>query len=154
MRWLTICLLSLLFVCGTATAETKAEPRIIKVLPQYLDLKGRSSLAPSLYERDAYQARLRGNAKERSAIRFDVQWKEGKSTLQKPLIKIEVRGVKGNATHLATIEQAADKKGWFSNWTSPTLAGKEYRDLGEMVAWRATLWDGDRQVSEQKSFLW
>ena len=154
MRWLTICLLSLLFVTGTATAETKAEPRIIKVLPQFLDLKGRSSLAPSLYERDAYQARLRGNARERSAIRFDVQWKEGKQTLQNPKVRIEMRGVKGNAIHNKTIEQAAQKRGWFSNWTSPTIAGQEYKELGEMVAWRATLWDGDRQVSEQKSFLW
>ena len=34
------------------------------------------------------------------------------------------------------------------------LEGEEYKKFGELVAWRVTLWDGDKQVGEQKSFLW
>jgi hypothetical protein len=29
-----------------------------------------------------------------------------------------------------------------------------YRQFGELIAWRATLWDDDKLLSEQKSFLW
>ena len=32
--------------------------------------------------------------------------------------------------------------------------GDSYRKVGEVIAWRATLWEGDRLVAEQKSFLW
>jgi hypothetical protein len=35
------------------------------------------------------------------------------------------------------------------------FVGKEdFKSLGELTAWRVTLWDGDRQVGEQQSFLW
>ena len=35
-----------------------------------------------------------------------------------------------------------------------SLSGEEYQKLGELSAWRATLWEGDRLLAEQKSFLW
>ena len=40
-------------LCAGAAAATGS---VIKVLPQFLDLKGRTALSPSLYDRDAYQA--------------------------------------------------------------------------------------------------
>jgi hypothetical protein len=43
---------------------------------------------------------------------------------------------------------------WFENWTPLTLQGDEYKKIGEVTAWRVTLWDGERLLSEQKSFLW
>ena len=49
--------------------------RVVKVLPHFLDLQGRHTLSPSLFERDAYQALLRKNPGQRSAVRFDVQCK-------------------------------------------------------------------------------
>ena len=52
------------------------------------------------------------------------------------------------------LEQAAQKKGRFSNWSQMKLAGENFSKLGELVAWRATLWEGDRLLAEQKSFLW
>ena len=44
--------------------------------------------------------------------------------------------------------------GWLSHWTKFELVGAEYKDFGRVTAWRATLWEGDRLLSEQKSFLW
>ena len=41
-----------------------ATGRVIKVLPQFLDLKGRNSLTPSLYERDVYQNVLRDHTNQ------------------------------------------------------------------------------------------
>src|SRR5258705_13546151 len=63
------CWLTLAWQASAATG------RIIKVLPHFLDLKGRHSLSPSLYDRDAYQARLRDHREERSGMRFDIEWK-------------------------------------------------------------------------------
>ena len=54
MRWLMFLLLMML-----APAADAAGGRVYKVLPQYLDQKGRESLTPSLYDRDAHQAYLR-----------------------------------------------------------------------------------------------
>src|SRR5262245_38003531 len=53
--------------------ETRA--RIYKVLAHFVDSKGRHSLSPSLYERDAYQAELRRHPERISGMRFDVNWR-------------------------------------------------------------------------------
>jgi hypothetical protein len=44
--------------------------------------------------------------------------------------------------------------GTFSRWTQFLMTGDEYKKFGMVVAWRATLWNGDTLLSEQKSFLW
>src|SRR5207249_4815919 len=63
LAWLlmVLCLLT----CGVGQA---AAGRVVKVLPQFLDLKGRNTLSPSLYERDAYQAVLRRHPEQRSGM--------------------------------------------------------------------------------------
>jgi hypothetical protein len=52
-----------------------------------------------------------------------------------------------------TLEQSVTP-GFFRRWTSLTLAGPDYKNFGELVAWRASLWSDDRLLGEQKSFLW
>jgi len=44
--------------------------------------------------------------------------------------------------------------GYFSKWTMFTLTGEEYKKFGGITAWRATLWDSDQMLGEEKSFLW
>ena len=67
MATLLACLLAL------EVSALAASGKIIKVLPFFLDLKGRHSLHPSLYERDAYQAYLRQHPELRSGLQIDVQ---------------------------------------------------------------------------------
>jgi hypothetical protein len=125
--------------------------KIIKVLPHYLDLQGRHSLSPSLYDRDAYQAFLRDNPQERSGLRFDVQWR---SAAKSPLkLRIQIRGAKGKELTQAVLEGTVGQTG-FSKWTAMPFSGDDYRKFGELAAWRATLWEGEKLLSEQKSFLW
>ncbi|MBA4146580.1 MAG: hypothetical protein H0X66_00585 [Verrucomicrobia bacterium] len=130
-----------------------AEPRIIKVLPHYLDARGRHTLSPSLYERDAYQKLLRENPAQRSALRFDVQLKAPKKRDQFKL-QVELRGVKGQELTTESAEAPVAKGGWLTTWSSVKFSGEDYKQFGEITAWRVTMWDGDKQVSEQKSFLW
>jgi len=145
-------MLLLLALMAPAAAATAASARIVKVLPHLLDLKGRHSLSPSLYERDAYQAFLRGNPDKCSALRFDVKWKAQFVASTALKLRIEIRGSKEAKPFV--VEQPIEPKPWYNRWTYLNLDGESYKKAGEIIAWRATLWDGDKLLTEQKSFLW
>ena len=149
MGRITVFLLFLICLAGhTSLAATK----IVKVLPHFLDLEGRESLNPSLYERDVYQAILRRDATKRSALRFDIQWRAKQDT---PLtLRVEMRGDNKTQATKAVIEKSERHVSGFSKWSGLILKGEEYRKFGELIAWRVTLWDGEMLLSEKKSFLW
>ncbi len=133
-----------------------ATGRVIKVLPEFLDQQGRTSLSPSLYERDAYQAQLRKDPKKRAGLRYYVQWKT-KGAIWQPLrLRLELRGVaEGNLPKELVIDEAlVNKRTRFTRWTEVTLSAEQYRHLGEVTAWRVTLWEGNQLLGEQRSFLW
>lgn len=145
--------LSLLLLAG-AIPVSAATGKVSKVLSFFLDKKGQHALSPSLYDRDAYQAHLRKVPEERSGMRFDVLWKAPDAFNPKVKIRLELRGTaEGNLPHQTKLETDV-KHGSGSKWTTLKLTGPEYKKLGEVTAWRATVWDGDQLVAEQKSFLW
>jgi hypothetical protein len=129
-----------------------ASAKIKKVLWFYLDQEGRQSLSPSLFDRDAYQAELRRDPTKRSGLRFDVQWTASPGA--DLVLRVDMRGSVGTTNTTSAIQARVKKSGPFSRWTQVKLTGEEYRKLGELVAWRATLHQGDLQVAEHKSFLW
>jgi hypothetical protein len=146
-----------LLCCTLALGSTAkaAEGRVLKVLPQFLDDKGRASLTPSLYDRDAYQAVLRKNPAKRSGLRFEVQWKAKVSATEPLVLRVEMRGVAAaDSAKTAVKELALRQHHWFSHWDYVTLTKDEYQKLGEVTAWRVTLLDGTTILAEQKSFLW
>jgi hypothetical protein len=148
-----IILLAVILLAAAPSAHA-ATGRVKKVLPHFIDLKGRHTLTPSLYDRDAYQAYLREHPEERSGVRFDVQWKAHGASTAPLKLRVELRGVaKGDVPPERTLEKEV-KPGWLSHWTSLPLTGEDYANFGDVTAWRATLWEGDRLVAEQKSFLW
>ncbi len=151
VRWTTF-LAVLLMVMSPVPDLRAASTRVIKVLPLYLDRQGRHALSPSLFDRDAYQAQLRHRPEERSGLRMDVQWKALQNTPLK--LRVELRGGRGKEATKATLEATGQHLGGLSKWTSLLLAGEDYKKFGELVAWRATLWDGETLLAEQKSFLW
>jgi hypothetical protein len=149
MRW-TLFLVILLL----APVVRAGEGKVIKVLPLYLNNKGNDSLLPSLYERDAYQAFLRQHPDKRKAIRFAVQWKAREVDTSNLHVVVETRGVQGNSFVTRKIEHSLTKTGTFSKWDHVDVTGKDFETMGELTAWRVTLWEGDHKLSEQKSFLW
>jgi len=128
--------------------------KIMKVLPLYLDLQGRESLSPSLYERDAYQAVLRKRPAECSGLRFSVQWKAKAPTATELKLRLEVRISRGETTEASRFEQPVKVGRWFSTWSAITYAGEDFKKTGEVVAWRVSLWNGEQMMAEQRSFLW
>jgi len=82
---------------------------------------------------------------------------KGKGTPSTPfVVRIELRGIaeQGNLPKEMVLEEAAIPKGWLSHWTAVTMTAAQYKTLGEVTAWRATLWEGKQMVSSQQSFLW
>jgi len=153
MRWFNL-LLMCAGLLGAGSNLEAATNRIIKVLPHFLDLLGRQSLSPSLYERDAYQARLRANPDQRSALQFDVQWKAKVKDTARLKLRLEARGSKSQVIEPLVVEKSTLPKGWFSNWSAIKLDNKTYEQLGDIVSWRISLWEGDQLLAEEKSFLW
>ena len=148
--WLSLCC----WLAAACSAQA-ATGRVIKVLPHFLDLQGRHSLSPSLYDRDAYQARLRRHPEERSGVRFDVQWKKKGGVFEPLKLKVELRGIaQGNLPKQLVLEQPLEPGGWTSHWSSLALSGEQYTKFGEVTAWRASLWEGGQLLGEQRSFLW
>ena len=146
MHWPRI---SILLALSLAVLANVQSAEVIKVLPHFLDEKGRHTPNPSLYERDAYQEQMRKNPDLRTGLRFDVQWKADRHDAL--VLRIEAKGGLGNRTNI--LEQPV-KAGFFSQWTSLKLDGAAYEKFGELISWRATLWQGTNLVGEQKSFLW
>jgi len=150
-------LLVILFLFGSLSATFASDAisgRVVKVLPLLLDLQSRDAVSPSLYDRDAYQVYLRQHTNEISAIRFDVLWKASDAKGANLKLRVELRGIgAGGLPRQTTLEQSVTP-GFFRRWTSLTLGGADYKNSGELVAWRATLWSDDHLLAEQKSFLW
>jgi hypothetical protein len=147
--------LLLLLCCLWALPLQAATGRVIKVLPHFLDRQGRHTLSPSLYERDAYQFQLRQHPEQRSGMRFDVQWKASGGVYSPLKLRVELRGTaNGNLPSETTLELPVKSHGWFGHWVSLPLTGAQYTKIGEVTAWRVTLWEGDQLLSSQNSFLW
>jgi hypothetical protein len=151
-RLLTVLLLLASF--STAFASDIERGRIVKMLPLFLDLKGQDATSPSLLDRDAYQAYLRVQTNEVSAVRFDFLWQVKNPSVKKYTLRVELRGIgEGGKPTRTALEQEAAPGRWGS-WNSLTLGGADYKNFGSLIAWRATLWRGNELLSEQKSFLW
>ena len=147
-------MLTLLLLLTLSLAARGEEGKVLKVFPQYLDLEGRHTLSPSLFARDSYQFYLRLRPRERSGLRVAVQWKEKGGEASNLRLRVEMRGLRGNTLREVTLEKPAVKNGWFSHWTEVRLGGADYKDFGELVSWRVSLWNGPKQLSKQQSFLW
>lgn len=151
MRWRPVVIIVLLLVAAFES-QGAGPVRLVKVLPHFIDKQGRIALSPSLYERDAYQAHLRKTPAEQGGMRFDVQWKS--SSTNRFTLRLELRGNKGNSGTSLTLEEQVRYTGFLNTWSRIHLRGETYARLGELSAWRATMWDGESLVAEQKSFLW
>jgi hypothetical protein len=156
MRGSSMVLASFCWLAFMLAAPARAATgQVLKVLPHFLDQKGRHTLSPSLYERDAYQAHLREHPEERAGIRFDVQWKTKGSSLGTFRLILEAHTiVGGNQPRQIVLEKKIEPSGLLSRWTGLVVTGEKYPKFGEVTAWRVTLWEDDDLLGEQKSFLW
>ena len=147
VRPLSILLLSCFWVAGCAST-----PKVVKVLPHFLDLDGRIALDPSLFERDAYQAYLRAHPLERNGVQFDIQWRAPAASSLK--LRVEMRGTLSNHVTSAQLEVPLKTGGSLPRWSKTALTSGDYAKFGDLMAWRISLWNGETLLADQKSFLW
>ena len=148
--------LILLSLLGVTQAALGATGSVRKVLPEYLDLKGRNSLSPSLYERDVYQVTLRDHPERRSGIRFYIEWRSRKPLWEPLLVRLELRGTaQARLPRQLVLEQSIANSGKpLSHWVEIPLTGDQYKTFGSVTAWRVTLWEGQTLIGKEQSFLW
>lgn len=157
--WWAFGLLLIPFAILTEAADAKVR----KVLPSFIDLEGRASLHPSLYERDAYQAYLRKNPELVGGMRFDVHWSAPVDKSQPLELRLELRGatLRTNAvpsgvpqTNAVTLTNAVTPPRFGARWTRVTLSPETLRQVGDVTAWKATLLRGGAELASTQSFLW
>jgi len=84
-----------------------------------------------------------------------VQWKASGASADTLKLRVEVRGIShGEIPPTIILDQPVKPRFWFNHWAYLPLTGDDFKRVGEVTAWRATLWDGDKMIGEQKSFLW
>lgn len=157
--WLAVGLLLIPLTTLTHAADAKVR----KVLPSLVDLEGRASLHPSLYERDAYQAYLRKNPELVGGMRFDVHWSAPVAKSQPLELRLELRGATlrtNNAppgvtqTNAVTLTNAVTPARFGARWTRVTLSPETLRQVGDVTAWKATLLRDGTELASTQSFLW
>lgn len=145
-----------LLLISLPAMASDATGRVIKVLPLFLDTNGVDAISPSLFDRDAYQMHLREHPQLVSGMRIDVLWKNHDTAVEKMTLRAELRGFYVGETNLptqATLETNLLLKS-SRHWTSLRITGADYKNFGALMAWRVTLWDGDKMLGEQRSYLW
>lgn len=151
--WIFCTFLALTFPALTSRGDAPAG-RILKVLPHLVDGEGRIALAPSLYQRDAYQARLRQHPDLVATVRYDVNCRV---TGRKPSplkLRLSLR-TERRADADPLILEAAVKPGLFGrSWQTLTLDTSAYQQAGKVLAWQLELLEGEQVIGAQKSFLW
>ena len=150
MRCVALILITTAMVlAGCDTLQTGSGTSVVKVLPHYLDASGNHSDGPTLLHRDVYQANLRKNPELVRAVRYDVNWRgTGKVKL-----RLELRSTKAGAETMV-IERIETTSGRRTHWTPILIDAATYKTFGQPESWRVSLWQGETQVGEQKSFLW
>jgi hypothetical protein len=149
------CLVAALFAAAAplAAGDGVDGARVSKVLLHYLDEKGRHTLSPSLYERDAYQNLLRQHPEKVFARRFEVRWTPPRGAGPTMKVRLEIRGEKTGAQPLV-LEAPVQAKSRGAQWTHLLLDKAALEKCGAVVAWRARLYHGDGVAAEMQSFLW
>jgi hypothetical protein len=143
----------LLLVAYPAKADPPGGARVVKVLHHLIDKNGRNALAPSLFERDAYQVYLREHPELVASSRFDIQYKARRK--DGPVrFRLELRGSKTGLGSARMFESEELPARWGSSWGRIALGKATHEAIGSIIAWRASLWRGGEMIAEQQSFLW
>ncbi len=148
-----LCTASLL--CLAPVNNAVAEGRVHKVLLHLLDLDGRHTPAPSLFERDAYQEYLRSNPELVSGMAFDVLWKVPKGKKRNLQMRLEIRGSKNYQSSPFSRTVPVNATGFFKTWTRIDLSTADMDSIGQIVAWKVTVVeDEETDLCSHYSFLW
>ena len=84
---------------------------------------------------------------------MDVHFKTASASTNLQL-RIELRCNKEGQVTNSTRVASVSRTGFIGRWQSLKIEGEAFEKLGSVLAWHVSLWDADRQIAEQKSYLW
>ncbi|MDZ4815966.1 MAG: hypothetical protein SGI71_06830 [Verrucomicrobiota bacterium] len=128
--------------------------KIAAVKHLYLD-RNISPGSVDLHAKYQYQDTLSKNPDQVYGKRFAIHWKgSADHDIPELIVRLELRGLKGNAPTKKTIDFTY--RNWVvgSRWTEFDLVGDEYKEFGQLTAWHATVIADGQVVARKKSILW
>ena len=134
---------------GCATIQSQSGVGILKVLPHYLDEKGRHTDGSTLLHRDSYQKKLRNNPHLARSMRYDINW----HGVGEVTFRLELRSNKSGLQPI-TLEQTVDSGVGPRHWSSIEIAHDKYLEFGQPYSWRVSLLRGEEILDQDQSFLW
>jgi len=143
-----------LLTLTSVTHSVAKEASIVKVLPHLLDLRGRASLAPGLFQRDAYQGQLRKDPKQVSGMRFNIQWRAKGVPIKELVLKVWLKTAGRNPNDPLELTVPIRGNRRWGRWSAVPYDGKLFTDNGQVLAWKVELRRGETPLATQTSFLW
>jgi len=153
MRLRALIIWGLLSLTSTALLGAD-EASIVKVLPHLLDLKGKASLSPGLFQRDAYQSQLRKDPELVSGMRFNVQWKAKGIPADELVLKVWLKTSRRSPNDPLELTAPVRGNRKWGRWSSISYDGNLFKDNGQVLAWKVELLRGETPLATQTSFLW
>jgi hypothetical protein len=124
-----------------------------KVNHEYIDLQGNTTGAIGSFVLKARYQKEIESTPQVTGMRFHVMW--GAPSENPITVKLETRGVDGDTGK-------ETRQSWIKSYpidadrgtTVFDITGESWKKQGKMMAWRATLLQGEQVMAERKSFLW
>ena len=149
--------LAALTLSGCATDNTVHEKgyAILKVNRYLLNRDGdETEVVGDMKEQAMYQYNLRNSPLEQTGVRFHVRWKAPDNARQITL-RIDVRGLnERNETILDSVLMSIAENDDWTQWTEMEIAGAQFKRLGRIQAWKATLSSTGEVKAELPSGNW
>ena len=145
----------LLSSCSTENPVSRGGYAVLKVNRNLLDNLGYETFAVGDLKKEAdYQYMLRHSPLKQKGVRFHIKWKAPRRSGAIRLV-LDVQGL--NAANLTTRDTVTqnypDMDGW-AEWSTIDITGKQFKQIGEIMAWRVTICSGDRVMAELPSANW
>jgi hypothetical protein len=151
----SLTLLLFLSSCATENTVSRGGFAILKVNRTLFDNKGyETKEVGELKEEAVYQYELRHHPELQRGARFHIKWKAPRGSAPFRLV-LDVQGLTAdNVSTRGTFTQDYPEHDGWAEWATMDISGKEFKRLGTIMAWRISLYKGDRVMAELPSGNW
>jgi hypothetical protein len=141
--------------CATENPVSRGGFAVLKVNRTLLDQFGHETdVVGDLQGQAAYQYDLRHDPFRQRGARFHIKWKAPRRAERIRLV-LDLQGLNpaNESTRATVAAHQPDMDGW-AEWTTLDIKGQQFKKLGEIMAWRVTLYSGDQVMAELPSANW
>ena len=131
--------------------------KVIKVNHEWIDSEGHTHAEIADFPAKAKYQKTLDDTGKHSGIRFHIHWTTPSARLPHFAVKLEVQGydAKTQRETLETLLATYPKNPRFkSGWSRLDIKRDTLERLGDLMAWKVTLFQNGQFVAERKSFTW